>query len=204
MSILNRSALLTLLLSISFVGPLFAKGTVVAYIEPKSTFNPAPAAPLSSFQRFEILPITMQAPFAGQKANEEAKGNIQANLDLGLQPVLAEWNAKVINGPTKTLRIEPVIRHIKFIGTGARIWAGGMAGGSAVLMTVRLSDAETGELIAEPEFYQHASRHAGAWSFGATDRAMLVRVATMITDYLQKNYSAAVGGPSSVAPAAKP
>ena len=38
-----------------------------------------------------------------------------------------------------------------------------------------------------------------AWSFGATDKAMLVRVASMISDYMQKNYQQAVGGSTSVA-----
>jgi hypothetical protein len=38
-----------------------------------------------------------------------------------------------------------------------------------------------------------------AWSFGATDKAMLIRIGSMVTDYLQKNYSQAVGGSTSVA-----
>lgn len=71
--------------------------------------------------------------------------------------------------------------------------------GSALLATVKLTDASTGQVIAEPEFYQHANKMGAAWSFGATDRAMLIRVGSMVTDYLQKNYSAAVGGSTSIA-----
>ena len=113
--------------------------------------------------------------------------------------MLAQWNAKPAGANAKTLKIEPTIRHIRFISGGARFWGGAFAGGSAVLMTVKLTDAGTGQLIAEPEFYQHASKMAGAWSFGATDKAMLVRISSMVADYLQKNYSAAVGGSTSVA-----
>ena len=57
----------------------------------------------------------------------------------------------------------------------------------------------TGQLIAEPEFYQHANKMGGAWSFGANDKAMLIRISSMVTDYLQKNYAQAVGGSTSVA-----
>ena len=144
----------------------------------------------------------MDAPYAGQNGNETAKGTMQADLDQDSAPLLAEWNAKPAEGAARTLRIEPVIRHIKIVGTGTRIFAGGFAGGSAVLVTVKFSDAQTGEVLAEPEFYQHANRIAGAWTFGTADKAILGRVAAMITDYMRTNYVAAVGGPTSVAPSA--
>ncbi|MFC5570370.1 hypothetical protein ACFPN1_09905 [Lysobacter yangpyeongensis] len=174
--------------------PAFADGEVVSYIEPKNATNPAPTMRLDSFQRFEAAPIAMDPPYAGQKPNEIAKESIQANLDLRLQPVLADWNAKPVEGEARALKIEPTIRHVRFITGGKRFFAGGLAGGSAVLMTVKLSDASTGEVIAEPEFYQHANKMGAAWSFGATDKAMLIRVAAMVVNYLKANYSASVGG----------
>lgn len=195
----GKSALLALALIFGFTGSVIAAGSVVGYVEPKNQSNPAPAMPLNAFQRFEIKPIAMDAPYAGQSGNEAAKSSIQANLDLRAQPVLADWNAKPAGAEANTLKIEPIIRHIRFVSGGARFWGGAMAGGSAVLMTVKLTDASTGQVIAEPEFYQHANKMGAAWSFGATDKAMLVRVAAMITDYLQKNYSTAVGGSTSVA-----
>ncbi len=199
MTHMGRNALLALALIFGFTGSAIAAGSVVDYVEPKSQSNPPPTMPLNAFQRFEISPIAMDAPYAGQSANEAAKSSIQANLDLRAQPVLAEWNSKPAGADAKTLKIEPTIRHIRFVSGGARFWGGAWAGGSAVLMTVKLTDASTGQVIAEPEFYQHANKMAGKWSFGATDKAMLVRVASMITDYLQKNYSAPVGGSTSVA-----
>jgi hypothetical protein len=195
----GKNALLALALIFGFTGSAIAAGSVVDYVEPKNQSNPPPAMPLDAFQRFEITPIAMDAPYAGQSGNEAAKTSIQANLDLRAQPVLADWNSKPAGAEAKTLKIEPIIRHIRFISGGARFWGGAWAGGSAVLMTVKLTDASTGQVIAEPEFYQHANKMGAAWSFGATDKAMLVRVSAMITDYLQKNYTAAVGGTTSVA-----
>jgi hypothetical protein len=195
----GKNALLALALIFGFTGSAIAAGSVVDYVEPKNQSNPPPAMPLDAFQRFEITPIAMDAPYAGQSGNEAAKTSIQANLDLRAQPVLADWNSKPAGAEAKTLKIEPIIRHIRFISGGARFWGGAWGGGSAVLMTVKLTDASTGQVIAEPEFYQHANKMGAAWSFGATDKAMLVRVSAMITDYLQKNYTAAVGGTTSVA-----
>ena len=174
-----------------------AEGDVVSYIEARETVNPPPDAPLSAFDRFEIATIDMVAPYAGQDANEEAKGRIQTNLDERVTPLFAKWNAaEAKNSPPRTLKVEPTIRHVKFISGKARFWAGAFAGGSAVLMTVKLSDAATGEVIAEPEFYQHANAMGAAWTVGGTDKAMLVRIADLISTYLDSNYAAAVGGPT--------
>jgi hypothetical protein len=174
-----------------------AAGDVVEYIEAKELHNPPPSVPLNTFDRFEISAIAMVDPYAGQPANEQAKERLQANLNERVPPVLAEWNAKPEkNQPPRTLKIEPTIRHVKFISGKARFWAGAFAGGTAVLMTVKLSDAASGTVIAEPEFYQHANAMGAAYSFGATDKAMLIRTTDMITDYLKANYVTAVGGPT--------
>jgi hypothetical protein len=175
----------------------WAEGDVVDYIEAKEVANPPPTTALNAFDRFEIAPIAMVAPYAGQDANELAKERLQVNLDERTPPVLAEWNAKEPkNSPPKTLKIEPTIRHVKFISGKARFFAGVFAGGTAALLTVKLTDAATGEVIAEPEFYQHANAFGAAASYGATDKAMLIRITDMITSYLKDNYVTAVGGPT--------
>lgn len=175
----------------------WAAGDVVDYIEAKAVTNPPPSTALQAFDRFELAPFEMLAPYAGQEPNEEARQRLQTNLDERLPPVLAEWNAKPANNtPPRVLKIEPTIRHVKFINGKARFWAGAFAGGTAVLVTVKLSDAATGEVIAEPEFYQHANAMGAAWSMGGTDKAMLVRTTDLISNYVKDNYAAAIGGPT--------
>ncbi len=165
-------------------------------IEASSPTNPAPAEALSAFQRFEVVPLAMGAPWAGQAANEAAKTNLQANLDERLGPWLAEVNAGADADAGRVLRIEPYIGGIRFITGGKRVFAGAFAGKSRVLLRLRLVDVATGAVIAEPEFYQHAAGMAGAYSFGGADKAMLERVATLAADYLRANHAAAVGGPT--------
>ena len=186
-------------LSIALLAPLcaFAGGDVVGYIEAKEMTNPPPSTALNAFDRFEIAPISMEAPYAGQASNEDAKKRIQANLDERTNSLVQGWNGQAAkHTPPKTLKIEPAIRHIKFVSGNARFWAGAFAGGSAVLMTMKLTDAQSGQVIAEPEFYQHANKMGAAWSMGGTDKAMLVRIGTLAADYLNANYSTAVGGPT--------
>lgn len=161
--------------------------------------NPPPAAALDTFQHFTIDPVAMGAPFAGQKGNEVARERLQANLDERVKPLLAEWNAKGGEGG-RTLKIQPEIRYIRFITGGKRFFGGGFAGASSILLKLKLTDAETGALVAEPDFYQHANALGAAWSFGATDKTMLIRIANMIQAYLQNNYDQTVGGSISQAP----
>lgn len=159
--------------------------------------NPPPAEKFSAFNRFELAKIAMGAPYAGQAPNERALAKIQQNVSERMNPVLAGWNAAGHDAtPARTLLIEPSIVDIKFISVGARIGAGVIPGSSAVILRAKISEKETGKVIATPEFYAKANTWAGMFSFGAADNMMLVRVANRLSDYLMNNYAIAVGGPT--------
>ena len=182
-----------LLFFVTWSSPVFAGET----IEASSVSNPAPTEAFSVFDRFEAVPATMGSPYAEQKTNVVALRDLQADLDKRLGPWLSEKNSQPAKSdPPRTLLIEPRIEKVKFIGTNARLWAGAFAGSSRVLIKVRFTDKATGALVAEPEFYQHAAGMAGAWSFGAADKAMLERAASLVTDYVRANLDKAVGGPT--------
>jgi hypothetical protein len=166
-------------------------------ITPTLIKNPPPAEKLSAFTRFELHPINLLAPYAGQEANERALKKIQENFSLRAEPLIRTWNETAASSaPQRTLIIKPVISEIKFIGGGARFWAGALAGSSAVIARIELIDQETGTRIAHPEFYARAAAMAGAWTFGSTDNIMLIRIANRMADYLSSNYVAAVGSPT--------
>ena len=162
--------------------------------------NPPPAAPFNRYQRFEAAPVEMGAPFAGQKSNEVARERLQANLDERVGPLLQEWNAAPAGDTPATLRIVPQVRYIRFITGGKRFFGGPFAGGSSIMVTLKITDAASGEVIAEPDFYQHANAMGATWSYGATDKAMLIRISNMVTEYLRSNYAQTVAVPISQAP----
>lgn len=182
------------------VVPLFALFALLASgcvtnIKTDLLQNPPPAEKFANFNRFEIAKITLVPPYAGQDANERALIKIQENLDARMKPLLESWNTKgAAATPARTLLIEPVATEIKFISGGKRFFAGAMAGSSAVILKVKITEKETGKVIGEPLFYARAAAYAGAFSVGGADNAMLVRIANRLSDYVQGNYDQAVGG----------
>ncbi len=191
--LLSMRRFVLVLFSLILSSPLFAYESFQA----SSATNPAPAEAFSAFDRFEVARVAMGSPYAGQKANDVALQDLQADLDKRIEPWVNARNSQPAKAdPPRVLLIEPRIEKVTFIGTGARLWAGALAGSSRVLIKVRISDKATGALIAEPEFYQHARGMAGAWTFGAADKNMLERLAGLASDYLQANLTQAVGGPT--------
>ncbi len=162
--------------------------------------NPPPSVAFNTFQRFEMLPVAMDAPYAGQKGNEVAKEYLQGNLNDRVGAVLKTWNEQPAGDAPRTLKIEPKMAHVRFISGGKRFFGGGFAGSSWVYMTVRVSDAQTGEVVGEPAFFQRANAIGAAWTFGATDKSMLIRLSSMLRAYLQNNYDKTVDTAVTVAP----
>lgn len=163
-------------------------------IKASSTTNPPPKYELSRYDKFYADPIVISEKYRGHKVNVRATSKIQEQLDSKLSPLFQSWTKETQGPEAKALVIKPTVEAIKFIGGGARFWAGPMAGRSAVLMRVAIVDQKTGEVIANPEFYQHASAMGGSWSVGGTDNAMLGRIAELIVQYMINNYTRAVGG----------
>ncbi len=182
---------------------LFAACTVHAadFQQPaENAMNPAPTVQLSAFQRFELVDVGMDPPYAGQDSNEVARQYLQGNISDRVGKVVSTWNEQPAGDAPRTLKIEPKIAHIRFITGGKRFFAGAMAGSSWVYVTVKMTDAATGEVIAEPGFYQSGSGRMGGLSFGATDKTMLIRISSMLRAYLQKNHEASVEIPVRIAP----
>lgn len=190
-----------LLLPLLFLAALLAAGCVT-HIKTDATQNPPPAEKFANFTRFEMPKIALVAPYAGQEPNERALVKIQANVDQRMTSALQTWNGAAPAGaPVRTLRIEATIPEIKFINATSRVFAGALAGSSAVILRAKITEQETGKVIAEPLFYARAAAMGGAYSMGGSDNAMLVRIANRLTDYLLANYSQAVGGVTGAEPA---
>lgn len=162
----------------------------VTKIRPTVSSNPPPSSALNAYATFEVRTLTADA---GVK-EPEAMVKIRQNLEQKMSVLVSEWN----RGTGKILIIEPRVRELKFVGGGARFFAGSLAGSSAVRMSVKLTDKATGEVVAEPEFYQRAAAMGGAYSVGGTDNAMLVRITSVVNEYLRRNYEQAVGGPTGL------
>jgi hypothetical protein len=183
---MNRMVVFALLLLPAFVS---------AQVDPIN--NAAPAQVLSGYAAYELKPVTVAAEYAGNETAEKVRVKVEENLQAKLKPLLASWQ-EMHGGSGKqgTLVFEPQVKEVRFISGAKRFWAGAMAGGSHLVVQLRITEAETGKLIAEPEFYQRAGSMAGAFTMGAKDNLMMVHVADAAVNYAKANYEAAVGGPT--------
>lgn len=161
----------------------------------ESPQNPPPAGAFAGYDKYELLPIAMGPPYAGDKGKEAAKDKIQAYMDTETNPIIEQWNKEAAAGTRgQSLLIEPRIEKLKVVSGAARFWAGALAGDSYVIMKFRITEQPGGTLLAEPEFYQRAAAMSGAWTFGGQDKDMLHRIVALANLYLQSNYQEAVGG----------
>ncbi len=166
----------------------------VTHIRPDVRTNPPPQQRLSVFQHFLLLPV--KATSVKVRSQTAAMAKISSNVQDKLGRTISGWENHNQSG--HTLVIQPRITRLKFVSGGKRFWAGDLAGSSAVIMKLRLTDADSGKLIAQPEFFQRAAAEGGMWSFGGTDNGMLVRIATVAQQYMRRNYAQAVGGPTGL------
>ncbi|MDY0885213.1 hypothetical protein ACFPL7_02440 [Dongia soli] len=126
------------------------------HIAPSVQNNPPPTEKLSSFSHFELLPVEASTE---AKKEDRALARISENMQQTVKPQLVGWEKQETGG--RTLKIQPYVQDLKFVDGGTRFFAGALAGSSAVVMKVKLIDAETGAVVAEPEFYQRAAAMGG-------------------------------------------
>ena len=163
--------------------------------------NPPPAGALAGYDRYELAPLAMGPPYAGDAGKEKARARIQEFLTAETGAIVAQWNEAAAGAARgQSLLLEPRIEKLKVVSGGARFWAGAMAGDSYVVIRLRISEQPAGTLLAEPEFYQRAAGMSGAWTIGAQDKDMLHRIVLLMNRYLQSNYQEAVGGPTGYDP----
>lgn len=189
---------------------LFLSQGCATTIRAPKEYPKSPKVKFSEFSAIEYAHVTISPKYASSSSNKKAAKKIDEillsclrpsfpNLQEATQPAPgtgsntqniqeATQTAPGASSNARTLLIEPLIEEIKFIGGAARFWVGAMAGSSAVLMKVTYRDKATGEVIAEPEFYQKGNAFGGGWSIGGTDNLMLENVARDICNYTNNSH----------------
>jgi hypothetical protein len=170
----------------------------VAVAEPQ---NPSPSNALAGYDGYQLSPLAMGAPYAGDEGKEKARARIQEFMTQETGAIVEQWNKDAAGADRgQTLLLEPRIEKLKVVSGGARFWAGAFAGDSYVVIRLRIVEQPSGTVVAEPEFYQRAAAMSGAWTVGGQDKDMLHRIVLLMDHYLQANYSDAVGGPTGYDP----
>lgn len=180
------------------IATLVLAASAAAFAEPQ---NPPPANALAGYDKYELAPLAMGPPYAGDKGKEKAREKIQGYMTAETAPIIEQWNGDATDSMRgQTLVIEPRIEKLKVVSGGARFWGGALAGDSYVVLKFKLVEQPSGKQLAEPEFYQRAAAISGAWTFGGQDKDMLHRIVALANQYLESNYKDAIGGPTGYDP----
>ena len=164
--------------------------------KPEHTQNPPPSVTFNEFSQFELKPVNQSEGCQKAQGGDKLIAALNQRLPAKLNPMLHHWKTAAQHSKRGKLVIEPICANAKLIGTATRIFAGPLAGSSAVVIKVRYTDAASGQVIAEPSFYQRTAAMSGAYTFGATDNAMLSRIVNLVAGYTENNYAQFSGGPT--------
>lgn len=133
-------------------------------------------------------------PEENGEGNRKSAEKIDEMLAAGLRSIWPDLKVIPAGGDfsksgQRTLQIIPKITHIRIVGPGARVWLGVMAGGSNIVMHVDFRDSSTGEIIANPDFWQGNNAWAGSmtWKKGEKDNEVRDRVVAQIVGYAADN-----------------
>jgi hypothetical protein len=156
--------------------------------------NPPPAEAFYAFGRFELRPVEISPQYEGPAPSAAAAQRMQEHFDELVRPTIAEWSRRASAQATRTLVIEPHIERLNYVSTPTRIFTGPYYGDAQIVMRLRYTEASSGKLIAEPRFFQDTGKWYAWVTVGVQDRAMLRRMAGLVSEYNKANYLKAVGG----------
>ncbi len=118
-------------------------------------------------------PKSMLADAQSECANELIRSNLFENVKYG--PKVEETNSSLI--------VQGELTALRIVGGAARFWIGGLAGKSNMTVHVKLVDVATGSVVAEKDIKENTNPTLGAYSVGATDRALPAIVGSLIAEY---------------------
>jgi hypothetical protein len=145
----------------------------------------------SQYKYYFIKPLAIDSELTEEHGNQKAMEIVDNYLYRDFLDVFEtldpyeDYNPKK---PGKTLIIAPSIQKMKSVSRGTRAFIGVFAGGSAVVLKVNYTDANTKEIVADPVFYQHANAFGATYSRGGSDLSMLYRISGLAAAYAADNF----------------
>jgi len=147
-----------------------------------------PTIKLSSYKNFEFARMDYSDDVKADAPKVEVARLVEMKLRLAAESDISAWSAAANESDDgKTVIITPFMKSLRVVSNGARMWAGAFAGESFVDMELRITDKDTGELLASPTIRKAAGGMAGAYSGGGTDDSLLDYVAEIAHAYLVIN-----------------
>jgi hypothetical protein len=137
------------------------------------------------YQNVQIVNFTISPRGVQDSDPRELLAQTQSTCAEALMNSRLFENVKSVSSAEQansTLLVKAELTKLRIVGGGARFWIGAMAGKSEMAFYVKLSDASTGQVITEKDIRDDTDPSSGAWSVGASDRALPAAVGNQIAD----------------------
>jgi len=119
--------------------------------------NPPPVNALGGYDAYELAPIAMDPPLAGDAVRRKPREDPGAHEQRD-GPIIAQWKHRRRRKHAGTeAGARAAHREAQGRQRGARFWAGALAGDSYVVMKLKIVEQPSGTVVAEPEFDQRAA-----------------------------------------------
>jgi len=148
---------------------------------------PLPTEPISSYDKFELKDMVIEEQITQRGEKLKVALTLEDKIKDKLIPLIKKWNQKN-RGLNRKLIITPQLQELHVVSAESRFFMGGMLGDSRIDMDLKISEEETGKIIAIPRIVVIANATAGMWSLGATDQNLLNYVADISKEYIEENY----------------
>jgi len=170
-------------------------------LRPASAFNPPPREPLSNFTAYELQKTQFVPLYPGARASSKVLASVDKNIAKNTGVIVRDWNMKSkpsADAPARTLVITPEVTGSRHINMALRIFFGPIPGNSALQMRLKLTEKETGDVIAHPVFFRNVNAFVGGFTLGILDSAIIGMATARSRSYLLDNYNKAVGSPTGL------
>ena len=148
-----------------------------------------PQVALASYGIFEVLPVAIAPDVAAKADKLEVANRLGRDLETRLQPMLKKWEVSASpEARSRTLVIQVAVNSIHVVSGGARFWVGAFAGKSNVDVDLKLTDKQSGQVVAGERINKSSDAMAGAWSIGSSDRSLPEYVVEIVLEYLARNH----------------
>lgn len=168
------------LISVVAFSLLMPVSLMTASAEPPN--NPAPAVNLSDFGRYQSKPLVRGTDV---EESDLSTTNITTVIEHLIEGKTTRWNADGILRGKRTLIIQPEIIELR-LGNKT------IVRNSKFKLRLNLTDANSNEVIGQPEFTEKSGAMASFFTKGRSDEGMYNEVVKAASAYLDSNYQTAV------------
>ncbi|MBU4262453.1 MAG: DUF4410 domain-containing protein [Proteobacteria bacterium] len=140
----------------------------------------------SGYENIILNPIQMSSQFTTDYPDTASQflGSIISHLkDKKMYKHVAENDANGLHYNGKTLIADIRVIDMRIVSSGARIWAGAMAGASYMDVYLKLTDAASKKVILEKVLATHNNAFASTWALGS-ENALPVDMGKIVGEYL--------------------